>query len=90
MTHRIRHPTDGDRDAAAFDYPRGRRYRDNEIKFFTIRRSRFVWTSPPAPSAAGSLDGDLVAHRVGSVVRVSERICERFWLCIAKAKRRGT
>jgi excisionase family DNA binding protein len=72
MTPRIQHPSDGDRDAAAFEHPRGRRYRDDQIKFFTITEVAVRLNVATRTVRRWILAGDLVAHRAGAVVRISE------------------
>ena len=72
MSSRTQPPSDIDKEAAAFGHARGRRHRDDQIKLLTI------------PDVAERLNvstrtvrrrvdaGDLVVHRIGRVVRISE------------------
>jgi excisionase family DNA binding protein len=72
MTSRIQPPSDGDRDAAVFEHPRGRRHREEQIKFFTIAEvAEHLHVSSRTVRRWVTAD-ELVVHRVGNVVRVSE------------------
>jgi excisionase family DNA binding protein len=74
VTPRAQPSSDGDMEAVASGPVRGRRNRDNEIRFFTIAEvaerlnvsTRTVrrWIEPEA--------GDLVVHRISGVVRIAE------------------
>lgn len=71
-------PSESDTEGAAFGHARGRRHRDNDIRFFTIAEvaerlhvnSRTVrrWISADY----------LVVHRVGGVVRVATADLQAF------------
>jgi excisionase family DNA binding protein len=62
----------GDKDSAAFGLVGGARRRDNEIRFFTIgevaERLRVATRTVRRWIEAG----DLVAHRIGGVLRIAE------------------
>jgi excisionase family DNA binding protein len=72
MTSRIQPNSDGDRDAAAFAHPRGRRHREDQIKFFTIAEVAEHLHVSSRTVRRWIVAGDLVVHRVGNVVRISE------------------
>jgi excisionase family DNA binding protein len=58
-------------EPTAFGHVRGRRHRDN-IKFFTIAEVAERLHVAPRTVRRWIQAGDLVVHRVGGVVRISE------------------
>ncbi len=72
MTSRTQPPSDSDTEAAAFGHVRGRRYRDNQIKFFTIAEVAERLNVATRTVRRWIKADDLVVHRVGGVVRVGE------------------
>jgi excisionase family DNA binding protein len=71
MSSRIPSSSDSDLEVAAFADVRGRRYRDNQIKFFTIAEvAERLRVS--TRTVRRWIAGDLVAHRFGGVVRIAE------------------
>ena len=58
-------------EAAAFGHVRGRRYRDNQIKFFTIAEVAERLHVADRTIRRWTKNG-LVVHRVGGVVRIAE------------------
>jgi excisionase family DNA binding protein len=72
VTSRAHPPSDGDTEAAIFRHPRGRRQRDNQIKFFTIAEvAERLHVSNRTVRRWIATDG-LVAHKIGGVVRIAE------------------
>jgi excisionase family DNA binding protein len=69
---RTRPPIDSDTEAAVFGHTRGRRHRDDQIKFFRIAEvaERLCVSSRTIRRWIES--GDLIAHRRGGIVRVAE------------------
>jgi excisionase family DNA binding protein len=72
MTSRTHPPSDGDEEAAGFGRTRGRRHRDDQIKFFTIAEVAERLHVATRTVRRWIKNGDLVVHRVGGVVRVAE------------------
>ena len=64
-------PSDSN-EAAAFGHARGRRHRDDHIEFSTIAEVAERLHVAPRTVRRWIVAGDLVVHRVGAVVRVSE------------------
>jgi excisionase family DNA binding protein len=69
---RNRRPGDSDTEAAALGHGRGRHHRDDQIKFFTIAEVAERLQVAARTVRRWIDSGDLVVHRVGNVVRVSE------------------
>jgi excisionase family DNA binding protein len=78
MTSRTQPPSDGYTDAAPFGHARGRRHRDDQIKFFTIAEVAERLHVATRTVRRWIVAGDLVAHRVVNVVRISERDLRAF------------
>jgi excisionase family DNA binding protein len=72
MTSRTQTSSDSDTEAAAFGHVRGRRYRDNQIKFFTIAEVAERLNVATRTVRRWIKADDLVVHRVGGVVRIAE------------------
>jgi excisionase family DNA binding protein len=72
MTRRTRPPGDRDREAAAFGRVRGRRERDNQIRFFTIAEVAERLHVATRTVRRWIKAGDLVVHRAGAVVRIAQ------------------
>jgi excisionase family DNA binding protein len=72
MTSRTQPITDRDMAAAAFGHVRGRRHPDNQIKFFTIAEVAERLHVSTRTVRRWIEAGDLVAHRIGGIVRVAE------------------
>jgi excisionase family DNA binding protein len=67
-----------DSDMAAFGDLRGRRYRDNQVKLFTIAEvAERLHVSNRTVRRWIQAD-DLVVHRIGGVVRIGERDLRAF------------
>ena len=65
-------PGGSDMEAAAFGHVRRRRHRDGHIEFSTITEVAERLHVAPRTVRRWIVAGDLVVHRVGGVVRVSE------------------
>jgi excisionase family DNA binding protein len=72
MTSRTRPPSDFDEEAAGFGRTRGRRHRDDQIKFFTIAEVAERLRVSIRTIRRWIESGDLIAHRRGGIVRVAE------------------
>jgi excisionase family DNA binding protein len=72
MSSRIHSSSDSDLEVAAFADVRGRRYRDNQIKFFTIAEVAERLRVSTRTMRRWIKAGDLVAHRPGGLVRIAE------------------
>ena len=72
MTSRTQSPSDSDTEAAAFGHVGGRRHRDIQIRFFTIAQVAERLGVATRTVRRWIVAGDLVVHRVGSVVRIAE------------------
>jgi excisionase family DNA binding protein len=72
MTSRTHPPSDGDEEAAGFGRTRGRRHRDDQIKFFTIAEVAARLRVSIRTIRRWIESGDLIAHRRGGIVRVAE------------------
>jgi excisionase family DNA binding protein len=72
MTARTQRPSERDTEAAAFGHVRGRRHPDNQIKFFTIAEVAERLHVSARTVRRWIEAGDLVAHRIGGIVRVAE------------------
>lgn len=70
MSSRIQSSRDNDFEAAG-DL-RGRRHRDNQIKFFTIAETAEMLRVGPRTVRRQIAAGELVAHRLGGCVRIAE------------------
>jgi len=64
--------SDTEREAADFRHSRGRRYRDNQLKFFTIAEVADRLGVATRTIRRRVEAGDLVVHRIGGAVRVAE------------------
>jgi excisionase family DNA binding protein len=69
---RKRRPSDSDTEVAALGHARGRHHRDDQIKFFTITEVAEGLHVNARTVRRWIVAGDLVVHRVGNVVRISE------------------
>ena len=78
MSSRIQSSRDSDLEATAFGDFRGRRHRDNQIRFFTISdvAERLGVSTRTVRRWIGA--EDLVAHRFGGIVRISEKDLRAF------------
>jgi excisionase family DNA binding protein len=63
---------DRDTEAAVFDRVRGRRQRDNQIRFFTISEVAERLHVSARTVRRWIEAGDLIAHRIGGIVRIAE------------------
>jgi excisionase family DNA binding protein len=72
MTSRSQLTCDRDTEAAVFDRVRGRRQRDNQIRFFAISEVAERLHVSARTVRRWIEAGDLVAHRIGGVVRIAE------------------
>ena len=72
MTPRTQPSSDGDMEAVASGPVRGRRNRDNEIRFFTIAEVAERLHVATRTIRRWIQADDLVVHRVGGVVRIAE------------------
>jgi excisionase family DNA binding protein len=75
---RNRRSSGNDVETAAFGQDRGRRHPDDQIKFFTIAEIAERLHVAARTVRRWIAAGDLVVHRVGSVVRISERDLRAF------------
>jgi excisionase family DNA binding protein len=78
VTHRPQPSSDGDMEAVASGPVRGRRNRDNEIRFFTIAEVAERLHVASRTVRRWIKADDLVVHRVGGVVRIAERDLRSF------------
>ena len=78
MTSRVQSSRDTDLEAAAFGDVRGRRHRDDQIKFFTIAEIAERLGVSTRTVRRWIRSGDLVAHRFGGIVRISEKDLRAF------------
>lgn len=76
-TSRTRPPVESETEAA-FGHAHDRRHRDDQIKFFTIAEVATRLQVAPRTIRRWVTAGDLVVHRVGAVVRISERDLRSF------------
>ena len=72
MTPRTQPSSDGDMEAVASGPVRGRRNRDNEIRFFTIAEVAERLNVSTRTVRRWIEAGDLVVHRISGVVRIAE------------------
>jgi excisionase family DNA binding protein len=72
MRSRTLLPSDSDEEAAGFGPTRGRRHRDDQIKFFTIAEVAERLRVSIRTIRRWIESGDLIAHRRGGIVRVAE------------------
>ena len=72
MRPRTRSPTDSDRESAALGQVRDRRQRGDQIKLFTIAQVAERLCVAPRTVHRWIRNDDLIAHRVGRVVRIAE------------------
>lgn len=70
MNARTQPPSDSDMEVTAFG--RGRRNRDNEIRFFTIAEVAERLNVSTRTVRRWIEAGDLVVHRISGVVRIAE------------------
>jgi len=78
MTSRTQPASDSDTEAAAFSHARGRRHRDDQIKFFTIAEVAEFLHVADRTVRRWTKAGDLVTYRFGGAVRVAERDLRAF------------
>ena len=78
MSSPIQSSRDSDLEAVAFGDVRGRRPRDNQIKFFTIAEVAERLGVSTRTVRRWIRAGDLVAHRFGEIVRISEKDLRAF------------
>jgi excisionase family DNA binding protein len=64
--------SDRDNEVPAFGPSRGRRHRENEIRFFTIAEVAERLRVATRTVRRWIESGHLVAHRIGGVVRIAE------------------
>ena len=72
MSSRTRPPSDRNTEVAAFGHVRGRRYRDNQLKFFTIAEVAERLDVATRTVRRWIEFDDFVVHRIGGVVRIAE------------------
>jgi excisionase family DNA binding protein len=73
MTSRTQPPGDSDTEAAAFGHARGRRHDGSGLpKYFTIKAVAEALDVSLRTIRRRITNGDLIAHRSGGVVRISE------------------
>lgn len=72
MSSRVQSSRDSDLEAAAFGDVRGRRHRDDQIKFFTIAEVAERLRVSTRTVRRWIRAGDLVVHRVGGIIRIAE------------------
>jgi excisionase family DNA binding protein len=72
MTPRVQVPSERDSEAAAREHVRGRRHRDDQIKFFTIAEVAERLNVATRTVRRWIKAGDLVVYRLGNVVRIAE------------------
>jgi excisionase family DNA binding protein len=72
MTSRSQLTCDRDTEVAALDRVRGRRQRDNQIRFLTITEVAERLHVSVRTVRRWIDAGDLVAHRIGGIVRIAE------------------
>jgi excisionase family DNA binding protein len=72
MRSRTLPSSDSDKEAAGFGPTRGRRHRDDQIKFFTIAEVAERLRVSTRTVRRWIESGDLIAHRRGGIVRVAE------------------
>jgi excisionase family DNA binding protein len=72
MTSQTQPRSDSDGEAAAFGHVRGRRHRDDQIKFFTIAEVADRLDVATRTVRRWIKSGELVVHRIGGVVRIAE------------------
>ena len=85
MSSRIQSSSDGDLEAAAFANVRGRRHRDNQLKFFTIAEVAERLRVSTRTVRRWIKAGDLIAHRVAVWSASLKAIYEHFWRYIREA-----
>jgi excisionase family DNA binding protein len=78
VTPRAQPSSGGDMEAVASGPVRGRRNRDNEIRFFTIAEVAERLHVATRTVRRWIKADDLVVHRVGGVVRIAERDLRSF------------
>jgi excisionase family DNA binding protein len=72
MSSRLRFPSDSDAEAATSGHTHGRRYRNDQIKFFTIADVAERLDVVTRTVSRWIRSGELVAHRFGRSVRIAE------------------
>ena len=72
MTSRTHPPSFSNKEAGAFGRTHGRRHRDDQIKFFTIAEVAERLHVATRTIRRWIKNGDLIAHRHGGVVRISD------------------
>jgi excisionase family DNA binding protein len=78
MTSRTQPPGDSDTEAAAFGHARGRRHHGGLPKYFTIKAVGEALDVSLRTIRRRIANGDLIAHRSGGVVRISEADFQAF------------
>jgi excisionase family DNA binding protein len=74
MTSRSQLTCDRDTEVAVLDRVRGRRQRDNQIRFLTITEVAERLHVSVRTVRRWIDAGDLVAHRIGGIVRIAEGV----------------
>jgi excisionase family DNA binding protein len=77
LSSRIHSSSDSDLEVAAFADVRGRRHRDNQIKFFTIAEVAERLRVSTRTVRRWIKAGDLIAHRIGGL-RIAENDLRAF------------
>lgn len=72
MSSRLRFPSDSDAEAATSGHTHGRRYRNDQIKFFMIADVAERLDVVTRTVSRWIRSGELVAHRFGRSVRIAE------------------
>ena len=72
MSFRSQPPRNGDTEAVAFGHARGRRQRNDRMNFSTIAEVAERLHVATRTVRRWITAGDLVVHRMGGVVRISE------------------
>jgi excisionase family DNA binding protein len=78
MSSRLRFPSDSDAEAATSGHTHGRRYRNDQIKFFTIADVAERLDVVTRTVRRWVKSGDLLVHRFGGVVRIAEGDLQAF------------
>jgi excisionase family DNA binding protein len=72
MSSRLRFPSDSDAETATSGHTHGRRYRNDQIKFFTIADVAERLDVVTRTVSRWIRSSELVAHRFGRSVRIAE------------------
>jgi excisionase family DNA binding protein len=78
MSSRLRFPSDSDAEAATSGHTHGRRYRNDQIKFFTIADVADFLGVSVRTVRRWIKSGALVAHHFGTAVRIAESDLKAF------------